>query len=219
MLFACPRPSWPFEFEPQHFSEASSSTAHTKECPTATWCTALPVPRSMAGKWSPICPALSPTALVSPLPSCPTELSPQHFKLSSSSNAHPKRYPSETWRTDRPAPKSTVGKLSPISPPSSPTFEVCPRPSCPTSFLPQHFNVSLFSMAQEHSAPTSSCVANWPPPRSTAFWRKCWTPSRSRLSSAPRLPAALSPQHLTLPPTTMAQTCRIVVLKMLAGGT
>eukprot|EP00961_Rhodomonas_salina_P304645 3941680-Rhodomonas_salina.3 len=70
----------------------------------------------MAGSASPISPALSPRSSVSPRPSCPAELPPQHFTLPLSRTAHEWYPPAETLSAVRPVPRLIAGSPSPISP-------------------------------------------------------------------------------------------------------
>ena len=114
------------------------------------------MPSATAGSASPISPAPSPRFAVSPSPSCPEALFPQHFKLASSSTKHVWFAPASTTPAVRPVPRSTAARLSPISAASSPRFATSPRPNCPEALFPQHFKVVSSSTAQM-----------WPPPMST----------------------------------------------------
>ena len=55
----------------------------------------------------------------------------------------------------RPVPRSTAGRLSPISPAPSPRLVVSPRPSWPLAFVPQHLTVPLSRRAQVWAAPAA----------------------------------------------------------------
>ena len=66
---------------PQHLTESSSSTAHVCAAPALALIilAVRPVPRSTTGRLSSISPGPSPRCEVSPYPSWPYKLSPQHL--------------------------------------------------------------------------------------------------------------------------------------------
>ena len=162
-----PWPSWPSALSPQHLTVPLSSTVHVWLSPPEMAVAVRPGPRSTAGRLAPISPAASPRLVVSPRPSCPSSLKPQHFRVPSSSSAQVWLAPAVTAVAVRPGPRSTERRLVPISLASSPRLVVSPRPSCPTVLRPQHFTVPLSSSAQAWLAPAATAVAVRPGPRST----------------------------------------------------
>ena len=76
-----PNPSCPVPFAPQHFTVALSSNAHVWLAPVSMETALRLVPSATAGRLLPISPAASPRIAVSPRPSCPEPLSPQHLAV------------------------------------------------------------------------------------------------------------------------------------------
>ena len=155
-----PKPSWPSSLRPQHFTASLSSTTQVCAAPVASNLAVRPVPRSTAGKPSPIDAVVRPMSVVAPEPSRPLSLSPKHFTLALSSTAHVCRLPADTARTLRPAPRLTAAKASPISLAASPSAAVPPEPICPAVFAPKHFNSPPLSTAQVCASPASRYLAN-----------------------------------------------------------
>ena len=87
-LLALSYPKAPLTSAPQHFTDALSRTAQVKPFPADIVTARRPVPRLTAGRLSPISPLPSPRLFVSPCPSSPKKLSPQHFNPSLSRIAH-----------------------------------------------------------------------------------------------------------------------------------
>ena len=77
-------------------------------------------------------------------------------------------YPVANETTVRPVPRSTVSRLSPISPDESPTSAVFSLPSLPLSPHPQHARLASSSMAQVMSSPAAMLVAVRPEGSSTS---------------------------------------------------
>src|SRR5471030_3263756 len=108
---------------------------------------------------------------------------------------------------DRPVPRLTEPRASPISPCPSPTSDTAEVPSWP-AFCPQHFTCPLSSTAQfAHSADeipfTVRFIPNWTGSRYFPIWPG---PSpRTTVSPAPKAPCWLSPQHLRTPFADRAQ--------------
>ena len=84
------------------------------------------MPSATAGSASPICPGTRPRSKVSPVPSPPKPLWPQHFTWPSSSNAQTWTSPTPIATAVRPAPSAIAGSASPISPGLSPRATVLP---------------------------------------------------------------------------------------------
>eukprot|EP00961_Rhodomonas_salina_P181824 2454324-Rhodomonas_salina.1 len=82
-----PCPSCPAQFTPQHLTLPLSRIAHEWSPPAAILTAESSVPRSIAGRASPISPGSSPRCSVSPSPSWPSALAPQHFTQPSSNSA------------------------------------------------------------------------------------------------------------------------------------
>src|SRR6185437_16028465 len=80
-LVVSPSPRSPKSFFPQHFTELSSRIAQVKWPPVATCWTVRPVPSCTYGRLVPIWLAAPPRSLVSPSPSSPKLLPPQHLRL------------------------------------------------------------------------------------------------------------------------------------------
>ena len=125
--------------------------------------------RSAACRLSPISPELSPTWSVLPMPSAPSPLPPQQATLKSLSSAQVWLYPALMLEAFFPLPRSTVGRLSPISPLESPVFpEPVPNPVLPIPLLPQHRTLPLSRIAQVCECPAEIWTAVLSSPRSTA---------------------------------------------------
>jgi hypothetical protein len=88
VLLLLPSPSCPYEFSPQHLVVPSSRTAQVVLYPQLMLSAVQPMPMSTLLSRSPISLALSPRCTVSPYPSCPCPLAPQHFTSQLSSSAH-----------------------------------------------------------------------------------------------------------------------------------
>src|SRR5262245_40581290 len=108
----------------------------------------FPVPRLIAGRLSPISLGPSPRWLVSPRPSRPSALYPQHLTLPPFRSAHVWRQPVEIATAVLPVPRLIAGRLSPISSRSSPRWLVSPRPSRPSVLYPQHLMLPSWRSAQ-----------------------------------------------------------------------
>ena len=96
----------------------------------------------------------SPRTLVSPRPSCPFPLPPQHFTRPSSNSAHVCASPVATARAVRPVPSGTACSAAPVSDGSSPTSAVDPVPSRPSRPEPTH--------TTDHAAVTTQACASPP---------------------------------------------------------
>ena len=88
-------------------------------------------PRSTPTSWSPISSLSSPRFRVSPSPSWPWLLSPQHLTSPVSSSAQVWRPPAAIMLARRSRPRSTKGSASPISPASSPRIEAVAEAKLP----------------------------------------------------------------------------------------
>src|SRR5690606_37541503 len=124
----------------QHFTDPLSSRAQVDVLPTVTAVAVRPVPSDTAGRLSPISPGWSPRDSLSPRPSGPLMLYPQHFRELSSRMAHVWKLPALASRAIavRPVPRSTTGRASPISPGWSTRAVVSPVPRRPSVPVPQH---------------------------------------------------------------------------------
>src|SRR5262249_17344162 len=85
---AVPLPHRPYPFQPQHFRVWLLSSPEGNLYPHGIERAVLPLPRSTVGRRSPICPADLPRSVLSPSPSPPSELPPQHLTDPSSRTAH-----------------------------------------------------------------------------------------------------------------------------------
>ena len=107
-------------------------------------------PNSTYGRLSPMLDGVEPRLVVSPSPSCPYVLSPQHLTPTTppDNNAQVNFSPTRTARTAVDfVPKSTYGNAS-MSPGFPPTYWVVePTPSCPASFWPQHLTLVALTTA------------------------------------------------------------------------
>src|SRR5690606_33650959 len=148
-----PSPRRPLAPSPQHLTVPLSNRTQVNALPAVTATAVRPVPRATALRLSPISLALSPRARLSPRPSWPCPLLPQHFTWPLSSRAQVWLLPVATARATRPAPRLTAGRLSPISPAASPRARVSPWPRRPLPLAPQHLTWSLSSRAQVWPAP------------------------------------------------------------------
>ena len=92
------------------------------------------LPASRTGRRKPISATLSPRAMVSPCPSWPWPLPPQHRRARLSNSADEWSVPPASAVAVRPVPRSMAARLSPISPAPSPMSLVLKRPSCPKAF-------------------------------------------------------------------------------------
>ena len=184
-----------------------SSKAQVCLSPAVTCTAVLPAPRSTVGKLLPISSAWSPLSLVSPSPSCPASLMPQHFSEPSLSLAQKCWFPAITCTALRP-PRSTSGRKLPISFASSPLKMVSPYPSRPLLPTPQHFTAPVSSRAHVAYIPTATSAAVRPSPRSSSGRELpiSSAPSPRLLSSpVPILPPSAWPQHFTPPAALSAQ--------------
>ena len=133
-----------------------------------------PEPKSTAGKASPISAGRSPTTYPSGYmllgyPSSKLLFEPKHLRSPLSRMTHVCLYQAATCVADRPAPRLTAGKPSPISDSSSPNPScVWPNPSWPSEFKPKHLRSPLSRMTHVRLYPAATCVADRPLPRSTA---------------------------------------------------
>src|SRR5690606_7913589 len=105
--------------------------------PAATAVTVRSVPRSTAGRLPPISPGASPRSFVSPRPSRPLPLTPQHLSRALSRIAHVWEKPAETAVAVRPEPSGTRPRYEPISRAPSPRLASSASPSCPPLLNPQ----------------------------------------------------------------------------------
>ena len=64
---------------PQHLIVPISNNAHVCCSPSAKEVGIIPAPKSKKGKFTPISSGSSPKSRVFPIPSCPSDPSPQHF--------------------------------------------------------------------------------------------------------------------------------------------
>ncbi|NBO84786.1 MAG: hypothetical protein EBV14_05520, partial [Actinobacteria bacterium] len=124
--------------------------------------TVRPLPTLTTGNTTPISSASSPRESSSPLPKRPLPPDPQHFTVPFDSSAHVCASPAAiaVTRTPEGKPRETDGKLSPISSGSSPRASISPRPSCPSSFAPQHFTESSSSSAHAQRVTADSSGAS-----------------------------------------------------------
>lgn len=197
--FACPSPSCPFVFRPQHRSDPSAITAH--EChvphPTATTWPPSDTVGVLEGS------SLSPMVVVWPSPSWPSPLSPQQRSDPSVSTAQVWTCPHDT--EDAEPFKDTAGTLDGNS--SSPTSSVCPSPSCPLSFQPQHRSVPSNSTTH---------VCAQPPATDTTGLSNATAGTAAGSSSSPidcvfprpSWPLSFEPQHRSVPSERTAQECQ-----------
>ena len=127
-----------------------------------------------------------------PLPIWPCQLSPQHITVLPTMIA-------QVWYAP-----ADIDIASPESPRVAETglflFLVVPSPSCPLLFPPQHFTVLSSRIAHVCDEPAEIDSAVLPGPRFTL------TPvSLSMVVPSPSCPNSLSPQHLTVPSSSMVQ--------------
>ena len=162
-LAAFPIPNWPLELYPQHLSWRVSSTTHVWAFPVDTSRTVRFTPTFANGRLSPICSALAPIApVVYEIPVCRYWFCPQHFSFPSVDSAHI-QYEYIVMKSTIPSipvPRLTYGRLSPISPGSSPNIVSWKStPSTPFELRPQHLTLLTFSMMAHVAAkPVAICL-------------------------------------------------------------
>ena len=126
-----PSPNCPSELSPQHFIEAVTKTTQVCFNPKDTEI-GISEPKSTST-------GVDESNIV-PSPNCPSELSPQHFKLASSRIAHVCPCPAEIEIAVRPIPKSTAVIVWRCT--------VVPSPNCPLELSPQQLIEESSSIAQ-----------------------------------------------------------------------
>ena len=126
--FSFPLPKRPLPPAPQHCTAPLDNSTQLWASPAAIATTRTPAlsPSDTAGRASPISPAPSPRALVSPKPSWPSSLRPQHFTASLSSTTQVCAAPVASNLAVRPVPRSTAGRPSPIDAVVRPISVVAP---------------------------------------------------------------------------------------------
>ena len=157
----------------------------------------------------PSCDASRPRCDVSPRPSCPAELAPQHLTCLLDVTAQAWSDPHDTLLAVTPAPRLTATRLSPISEDKPPIEGAAfPPPSCPSVFCPQHLINPPSRSAHAKPAPADTCFASSlvagvsPCPTSTVC-----IPTPSLASPTPSWPFSASPQHSITPEIVTAHVC------------
>mmetsp|Transcript_78782 Transcript_78782/g.241063 ORF Transcript_78782/g.241063 Transcript_78782/m.241063 type:complete len:264 (+) Transcript_78782:3911-4702(+) len=206
-----PWPSCPQSPAPQHFTSPLSRRAHVCARPTDMRSTFRPTPRLISGRWSPISPGPSPRVAVEPWPSWPESPEPQHFicPLLRSAQVCPSLLAMAV--AVMPEPRSTRGKVSPISRGLRPRAVVEPWPNWPTEPPPQHLTTPFWRRAHVCSSPTATLVAlRRQSPRLMGGNASPNSPVPSPRSSVvpwPSWPELPLPQHLTSPLSVKAHVC------------
>src|SRR3546814_6294403 len=88
-------------------------------------------------------------------------LNPQHFTSPPARSTHVWYTPAAMAIAVRSVPRSTVGRLLPISSGPSPRMIASPSPSCPALFLPQHFTSPpsrITHRSEEHTSELQSLM-------------------------------------------------------------
>ena len=172
--------------------------------------TPLGHPRSTIANASPISPGASPRAAVSPSPSWPSPLSPQHLTLASLSTAHVCAPPVASDTAVRPAPRSTGRSALPIVALERPRSSSAPLPNRPLLPSPKHFTDASSSNTQVCRAPADTARTVRPVPRRTAASASPISPTPSpsvRVPPEPICPAEFEPKHLSVPLSSTTQVC------------
>ena len=161
-----PLPKRPLAPAPQHCTAPLDNSTQVWASPAVMATTRTPAasPNDTAGNASPISPASSPRASMSPTPSWPSSLRPQHLTASLSSTAHVCAAPVASNLALRPVPRSTADKPSPIDAVVRPMSVVAPLPSRPLSPSPKHFTLPLSSNAQVCNMPVETARTVRPVP-------------------------------------------------------
>lgn len=169
-----PYPSLPLAPAPQALTLPLDKSTYVAGPATSTTLTfhgtpslaPLVVPTSTKGRLFPISLGPSPLVTISPYPVLPLTPDPQHLTLLFSRRAHtcsPETVICVAFHCTPPAvpstvPRSTNGRLFPISPGSSPLFKISPYPKLPFVLRPQHLTLSFCRMAQVHPLPALTCL-------------------------------------------------------------
>ena len=207
-----PEPRRPLAPEPQHLMLPALDSAHVCTSPAAIARVVTPLgqPRSTVANASPISPAASPRAAVSPRPSWPSPLSPQHLTLALSSTAQVCAPPVANDSAVRPAPRSTGSSASPIDALERPRSSSAPLPNRPLAPSPKHFTDASSSSAQVCNAPADTARTVRPVPRRTATSASPISAAespRATIPPEPICPTEFEPKHLSVPSSSTTQVC------------
>mmetsp|Transcript_28169 Transcript_28169/g.67314 ORF Transcript_28169/g.67314 Transcript_28169/m.67314 type:complete len:218 (-) Transcript_28169:851-1504(-) len=140
------KPSCCFSLLPQHFTAPLSRITHAWLEPVAIAMAVRPVPTATAGRTSPISSTPRPLSALSPIPNCPSALSPKHLRTKALEIAHVKQRPHDTVsiNTGATPPKSTTSRSAGTL---LPLLSSTPSPICPSLLEPQHLRVLMSEIA------------------------------------------------------------------------